>query len=173
MASVPKYLFDERDRLEEEVARLYEAAEAARYRLDGLNLAIGLIKKGENPEASTLKDAENIKGLLLGLAREVKGDGLNANIAVELAAKRGVALKRGTAASNLSRLKTDNALVHDGQRYRLPEFVRSKSSGGTVTASGINPGFGVAGTVSTVTGTVGVASSDMTFASEAGRKANS
>jgi hypothetical protein len=47
-----------------------------------------------------------------------------------MAAKRGVDLKRGTAASNLSRLKTDGALVHDGQRYRLPEFSRSKSSGG-------------------------------------------
>jgi len=124
MASVPKYLLEERDRLEEEVTRLYEQAEAARYKLDGLNLAIGLIKKGEAAETSKLKEASNIKVLLLDLAREVRGEGLNANIAVELAARRGIALKRGTAASNLSRLKTDNALVHDGQRYRLPEFVR-------------------------------------------------
>ena len=130
MASVPKYLLDERDRLEDEVGRLYEAAEAARYKLDGLNLAIGLIKKGESEEPGALKEASNIKVLLLDLAREVKGEGLNANIAVELALKRGIALKRGTAASNLSRLKTDQALTHDGDRYRLPEFVRPKSSGG-------------------------------------------
>ena len=61
---------------------------------------------------------------MLDLAREAKAAGLNANISVKMAAKRGVALKRGTAASNLSRLKTDGALVHDGHRYRLPEFAR-------------------------------------------------
>jgi hypothetical protein len=131
MASVPKYLLEERDRLEDEVGRLYEQAEAARYKLDGLNLAIGLIRKDEaTADAHRLREASNIKNLLLDLAREAKAEGLNANIAVELAAKRGVALKRGTAASNLSRLKTDKALVHDGQRYRLPEFVRPKPSGG-------------------------------------------
>jgi len=138
MAKVPKYLVEERDRLIDQMSRLYEQAEAARNKLEGLELAIELMEKGERQdgEAPEPKAATNIKTLLLDLAREVKAEGLNANIAVKLAAKRGIALKRGTAASNLSRLKTDNALVHDGERYRLPEFVRPKSSG-NLSAAGV------------------------------------
>lgn len=125
MKATLKPLLAERDRLIDQVSRLYEQAEAARNKLDGLELAIKLLEKGQVEELpSEAKPASNIKVLLLDLAREVKADGLNANIAVQLAAKRGINLKRGTAASNLSRLKTDNALVHDGDRYRLPEFAR-------------------------------------------------
>jgi hypothetical protein len=130
MKATLKPLLEERDRLIDQVSRLYEQAEAARNRLDGLELAISLLEKGQgeepHPEA---KPASNIKVLLHELAREAKGDGLNANIAVQMAAKRGIVLKRGTAASNLSRLKTDGTLIYDGNRYRLPEFVRPRSGG--------------------------------------------
>jgi hypothetical protein len=124
-------LLRERDRLIAQWGRLTGQAEALNNKIAGLEIAIGLIEKGDFPEANAEAEddatpATNVKVLLVELAGEAKADGLNANIAVKLAAKRGIALKRGTAASNLSRLKTDEVLVHDGNRYRLPEFARPK-----------------------------------------------
>jgi hypothetical protein len=128
--SALKPLTRERDRLIDEWSRLVEQSEAVSNKIQGLELAISIIEKSdsgsEQADANEAKPATNVKVLLLDLAREAKADGLNANIAVTMAAKRSVALKRGTAASNLSRLKTDGALVHDGRRYRLPEFTRPK-----------------------------------------------
>ncbi len=125
-----KPLTRERDRLIEQWGRLTEQAEAVSNKIAGLELAISIIQKGDGgadeADAEAAKPATNVKTLLLDLAREAKAGGLNANISVKKAAERGIALKRGTAASNLSRLKTDGALVYDGNRYRLPEFARTK-----------------------------------------------
>jgi hypothetical protein len=144
-----KPLMRERDRLIDQWGRLNDQAEAVSNKIQGLELAISIIQKGDggadDADAEVAKPATNVKALLLDLAREAKAEGLNANISVKMAAKRGVALKRGTAASNLSRLKTDGALVHDGQRYKLPEFARPKSSGG----------FSVGGTGGTILGSTG------------------
>ena len=123
-----KALRQERERLEQQMFRLFEQQEAVRNKLAGLELAISIIEKGD--QASTVEaepkevSATNLKVLLLDLAREVGATGLNSVTAVELAKKRGIKLLRGSAASNLSRLKNDNALVHDGKVYRLPEFTR-------------------------------------------------
>lgn len=125
-----KPLTRERDRLIEQWSRLAEQVEAISNKIQGLEIAIAIVQKGvgetSDVETRSATPATSVKALLIDLAREAKGDGLNANIAVKMADKRGFALKRGTAASNLSRLKTDGALIHDGQRYRLPEFVRPK-----------------------------------------------
>jgi hypothetical protein len=157
-------LMRERDRLGEQLERLYGQAEALSNKIAGLDLAIALVQKGggeqADDEAAEPKPASNVKVLLVDLARAAKAEGLNANIAVKMAAKHGIALKRGTAASNLSRLKTDGVLIHDGLRYKLPEFARPKSSGGfssppsstvvtsispgtTGTTAAVNPGFWV------------------------------
>jgi hypothetical protein len=119
-------LLVERDRLIQQAGALYDQAEAISNRIAGLEIAIGLIERGGVPEQPMQEASQvaSIKALLLDFAREVKGEGLNANIAVAMAAKRGIDLKRGTAASNLSRLKYAKALIHDGRRYRLSEFVR-------------------------------------------------
>lgn len=147
-------LAQERDRLIDQWVRLTEQAEAMHNKIKGLELAMSIIQMGDGEgyaaEVDTSKPATNVKALLLDLALEAKAEGLNANISVKMAAKRGVDLKRGTAASNLSRLKTDGALVHDGKRYRLPQFVRPKSSGGFSSGS-----FGSG----TAVGSVGVTSS--------------
>ena len=128
MLRVPKHLLEERDRLIAQWARLSDQAEAIANKIKGLELAIDLLEKGDAEESAVSEPeaASNIKVLLLELAQEAKAEGLNANIAVVMASKRGIALKRGTAASNLSRLKNDGVLVHDGRRYRLPEFIRGK-----------------------------------------------
>lgn len=113
-------LIDQRDRL------LVEA-EALRNKIAGLELAISLIEQDSAPSTPAEPQRRgNVKELLIDLLREVGTIGLNANSAVEMAARRGMILARGTAASNLSRMKADGVVTHNDDRYRLPEFSRPK-----------------------------------------------
>lgn len=120
-------LLKEKDRLESQMARLWEQAEALRNKVAGIEVAIALLQGGP-PKAPELPigdvSATNVKDLILTLAKDAGATGLNANSAVKMAANRNIKLLRGTAASNLSRLKALGLLVHDGKVYRLPEFVR-------------------------------------------------
>ncbi|HEY1796663.1 MAG TPA: hypothetical protein VGG57_11145 [Stellaceae bacterium] len=117
-------LIDERDRLRRELA---EFTSVMTGRIAGLEMAISLLQH-DGDEPLPLAEGKSGRGeaktLLLDLLREVGTQGLNAAIAEQIAIRRGIVLKRGTAASNLSRLKADNVVVHDGERYRLPEFAR-------------------------------------------------
>ena len=129
MAETPgmKALLQEKDRLETNMLRLYEQAEAISNKIAGIELAISLLDRKDQPvPALGHVSATNLKVLLTELAREAGTTGINSNTAVELASKRGIKLLRGSAASNLSRLKNDNVLVHDGKVYRLPEFMRAQ-----------------------------------------------
>lgn len=63
-----------------------------------------------------------VKRILLDLLEESGGAGLNAPIAVAMAAERDVSLDRATLSSLLSRLKADGLVDHDGYRYRLRAF---------------------------------------------------
>ena len=117
-------LVDERDKLRRELADFTVAMSG---RIAGIERAIALLQQDDDDPSSP--DGEKAgrgeaKGLLLDLLREVGTTGLNAAMAEEIAQHRGLVLKRGTAASNLSRLKADGVVVHDGDRYRLPEFAR-------------------------------------------------
>lgn len=123
-----KALRQERERLQQQMFRLFEQSEAVRNQLAGLEKAILILERGDKADAAAEpapESATNLKALLLDLAREAGTTGINSNTAVTLAAKRGVKLLRGSAASNLSRLKADKALIHDGTAYRLPEFTRA------------------------------------------------
>jgi hypothetical protein len=125
VSSPLKRLLREKQLLDEQYFRLFEQSEAIRNKIEGLDLAISIIEKGDQQEPEKAKPPlSSIKALLLDLARDAGASGLNANIAVQMAEKKGIKLLRGTAASNLSRLKADKALVHDKNRYRLPEFTR-------------------------------------------------
>lgn len=126
MAKAPpgmKALLEEKDRLESTMIRLFEQSEAIRNKVEGIELAISIMEKGDQADHVQVS-ATNLKVLMLELAREAGATGLNSNSAVELASKRGIKLLRGSAASNLSRLKAENLLTHDGKVYRLPEFSR-------------------------------------------------
>lgn len=114
-------------RLIDERTRLLIEIEALKNKIAGIELAISLLQQGDSdiaPEARDTSKRGNAKTLILDLLREVGTTGLNANTAVEIAARRGVVLQRGTAASNLSRLKADEIVIYDGDKYRLPEFTR-------------------------------------------------
>jgi hypothetical protein len=116
-----KKLINERDRLLDQV-------QALNHKISGLELAISLLEQDQDERqqpAKELSQRGSAKALLLDLLREVGTTGLNATTAVEIAARRGVKLERGTAASNLSRMKADNTVTYDRERYRLPEFTRA------------------------------------------------
>jgi hypothetical protein len=119
-----KALMKERDRLSDAAFRLFQQSEELRQKMEGVELAISILK-GE-PQEPEKAGITNVKGILIDLAREAAGSGLNARTAVQMAEKKGIKLKRGTAASNLSRLKADGVFVHDGKKYRLPEFTRQQ-----------------------------------------------
>jgi hypothetical protein len=127
MAKTPpgmQALLQEKERLEQQMIRLFDQSEALRNKVEGIELAISIMEKGDEAEITQDQSATNLKVLLVELARDAGAAGINSNTAVELAKKRGIKLLRGSAASNLSRLKNNGSLVHDGKVYRLPEFVR-------------------------------------------------
>jgi hypothetical protein len=118
-ANVQK-LIEERDRLLAQMNGL-------KHKIEGIELAIQVLGRDDvSAKAADTSKRGNAKALLLDLLREVGTTGLNATSAVEMGARRGVKLERGTAASNLSRMKADNVVTYDGDKYRLPEFSRTK-----------------------------------------------
>jgi len=117
-------LIDERDRLRAELSAFTATMTG---RIAGLESAISLLQRDDGepePQDGAKSGRGEAKTLLLDLLREVGTSGLNAAIAEQIAKRRGIVLKRGTAASNLSRLKADGVVAHDGDKYRLPEFAR-------------------------------------------------
>jgi hypothetical protein len=112
-----KTLIEERDRLLREM-------DALKNKIAGLELAISLIQKGGQVSAGQSIQHGGTKGALVELLREVGTTGLTSTSAVEMATRRGMRLERGTAASTLSRMKAEEIVVYDGERYRLPEFSR-------------------------------------------------
>ncbi|MGC9418513.1 MAG: hypothetical protein ACP5EN_06015 [Rhodovulum sp.] len=74
----------------------------------------------------------SVKAAVLRLLEEAGERGLNANQAVTRGKERGIDLDRGSVSSLLSRLKSDEIVAHDGERYRLKKFAAAKS-GPTVT----------------------------------------
>lgn len=119
-----------KQRLLEERDRLLQELEALKHRIGGLELAISLLEKEDDDQPGDETSGRGkAKELLLDLLREVGTTGLNASTAVEIAARRGKKLARGTAASTLSRLKADGVVTHENDRYRLVEITRPKVAG--------------------------------------------
>jgi hypothetical protein len=119
MTANVRKLAEERDKLLHEIATI-------QAKVDGLELAISVLQRDSDEKPSGLIDRlkRATKEILLELLHEVRETGLNAGIAVELAAKRDYALPRGSAASTLSRMKADGVVTYDGKVYRLPEYDR-------------------------------------------------
>jgi hypothetical protein len=121
-----KLLVEERDRLLAQI-------EAMKHKVSGLEFAISMLDHQEDGNQGTTLDASKrgkAKAVLLDLLKEAGTTGLNAASAVEIAARRGIRLERGTAASNLSRMKADRVVTYDGDKYRLPQFTGVPRSAG-------------------------------------------
>ena len=113
-------------RLIEQRDQLIKEMEAIKNKIAGFELAIQLLesdgKSPEIPEPEARGRRSNVKTAILDLLKEVGTTGLNAQTAVEIAARRGINLDRGSVSSLLSRLKKDNVIEYDKERYRLPQF---------------------------------------------------
>jgi hypothetical protein len=115
-------LIEERDRLRVELAAFTQRMNGE---IAGLEKAISLLQHEDGDAPPTERVTRgSAKSLLLDLLREVGTTGLNATIAEQLATRRGGVLKRGTAASSLSRLSSDGVVIYDGDKYRLKEFAK-------------------------------------------------
>jgi len=111
-------LLDQRDKLLNEI-------EALKNRVMGLEMAISLLDDGNGDSAISsqpTKRRSGVKAVLLDLLQECGTTGINASTAIEIAARRGVILDKGTISSLLSRLKAEGTVVYDGDKYRLRDM---------------------------------------------------
>lgn len=121
MASVKenmKALVEQRDRLLTEL-------EALKNKIAGLDMAIAILQQNgpvATGEPARVSRRSGVKGYVLDLLKERGSAGLNAQLAVEIAGRRGVLMDRGSVSSLLSRLKQEDVLHYDGSLYRLKEF---------------------------------------------------
>lgn len=112
-----------KQRLLEERDLLLRQKEAIENQIAGLERAITLFgDDGEILHAATNGKRTATKGIVLDLLRDVGTTGLNAATAVNLANMRGFTLVRNSVSSLLSRLKADEVITYDGEKYRLKEF---------------------------------------------------
>lgn len=71
------------------------------------------------PKVKPRAQRSNVKQTVLELLEKAGDAGTNAALAVDAAAKAGIALERGTVSSLLSRLKNEGVVTYDGSVYRL------------------------------------------------------
>ena len=123
------------ERLIERKSKLLSQIEAFRNQVAGLDIAINMLSDqsfGDDEsiggigieEASPSTRHIGVTDALVSLLREVGAAGLNARVAAEIASERGLAVKRQSASSLLSRLKKDGTVVYEDGRYKLREFRR-------------------------------------------------
>lgn len=113
-----------KQRLLDERARLLRQRDALENQICGLERAIELLDEPPDEE-SPQQGRGKLKTLVLDMLREVGTTGLNAATAMEMADRRGLVIAKDSVSSLLSRLKKDDVVQYDGEKYRLTEFSRS------------------------------------------------
>lgn len=108
-------LLDERD-------ILLRQREALDNQIAGIERAIALVAGEDRKTPLSAKHGISNKAIVLDLLKDAGTTGLNAVAAVGMANSRGITLDRNSVSSMLSRLKRDEVVVYDGDRYRLKEF---------------------------------------------------
>ena len=117
-----------KQRLLEERDRLLKEREAIDNQIAGLERAISLIANDSGDgQPSGRSKRVSIKATVLDLLEEVGTTGLNAAVAVDLANRRGISLDRGSVSSLLSRLKAEEIVAFDGDKYRVMKFASTSS----------------------------------------------
>ena len=69
-----------------------------------------------------------LKDMVLQVAEEVGKVGMTAEECVDFGKRKGVTLKLGSVSSLLSRLKQDDVVFFDGDRYRLKQYAGPKQA---------------------------------------------
>lgn len=83
------------------------------------------IMQGDEPPEKKRAARSNVKQTVLELLEQVKGNGLNASMAVEMAqSEKGIRLERGSVSSLLSRMKNDGLVTYEDGLYRLKQYPR-------------------------------------------------
>lgn len=108
-----------RNALQERLAELERQISRLQGECDGIRFSLGLNTKPDIPISKDRAPRASVKKLLLDLLEKAGPSGLNAVVAVEMAAREGVTLNQASASSTLSRLKDDNVVSYDNDRYRL------------------------------------------------------
>jgi hypothetical protein len=113
-----KPLDDEIERLDAEIARL-QAERSAFVRAKAMLLAAaGVIAPIASPTEPTIrKRAANIKPLIIDIMSAAGDKGATSAEVTALVKSRVPAVAKDTVGSILSRLKSDGAFAHDGERY--------------------------------------------------------
>jgi hypothetical protein len=112
-------------RVVEQRDQLLAEMEALRNKIAGLDIAIGLLSHSAADHDEERLRQEKVTDTLIELLREVGTQGLNAKTATDIAADRGLPLKRQSVSSLLSRLKKGGIVVYENGRYKLQKFSHS------------------------------------------------
>lgn len=109
------------------------AIQAKQAQVDRLNIEIGALQAVYNAEAG-IKEVKpragrsDVKSTVLRLLERVGANGLNAQIACELAKEDGAELQIKSVSSLLSRMKADGVVVHTGNVYVLKDMLPKQPS---------------------------------------------
>ena len=116
-----------KERLIRERDSLLREKVALENKILGLELAISLIDVVDDESEALQANGKRVatKSVVLDLLFEVGLTGLNANNAVDLASRRGITLDKSSVSSLLSRLKKEETVDYDGEKYRLKQFAKS------------------------------------------------
>ena len=113
--------------IEDEVARLRAQRDALNGKIDGLETALRMMKRqpGEDlrvPVAERQRRGD-VKNTVLEAVTASMDRGITVNECLSMAdLEHGIKLDRASVSSLLSRLKRDDVLFYDGDRYRLKKY---------------------------------------------------
>jgi hypothetical protein len=110
-------LLAERDHLRFEM-------EALRNKIEGLEIAINVVSGGRPEQALPTGRRPHVSEVIMNLLRDSGETGLKPRTAIDLAARAGISLNRGSVYTLLNRMARTGVIVHEGSRYKLNEFAR-------------------------------------------------
>lgn len=103
-------------------SKLVSEIDALRARIAGLDAAITLLKQTTVELQGKPRPTYKTTDFILELLDRVGTNGLNAQIAAEMAAERGINLNRQSVSSLLSRMRRSGLVIYERHRYRLREI---------------------------------------------------
>lgn len=122
--------------IEEAIVRLKTQRDALTSEIRGMETALKIAKGEPLGDEKDLRVPSverhrrgNVKTTVLDIVAEAADRGITVNECVTVAdVDRGINLDRGSVSSLLSRLKKDDVLFYDGDRYRLKKYAGPKAA---------------------------------------------
>ncbi len=102
--------------------KLCTEVDALQAKIAGLDAAITLLREATTENHSPVRPAYKITELLIEFLLEVETRGLNSQIAIDMAARRGIYLNQKSVSSLLSRMRRSGLTVYENHRYRHRKF---------------------------------------------------